>query len=308
MTSKEAEYRQLLNSAVDRFVNDNLNELHKFEGKYVISINKLYQYCSERAEYYYINRANLHHHNIIPTDVLKQKGYLVGNMDDYELRINRISAFIEWCRYKEENNLKAHGKKMGKWLNKTYGSLFPTSSNVSSSLTHIGGVKNLEFLFFTKGLLPQDVIPKDPNLGRSEVKDIIDSKTAELKKPKKPSNIAECPNDNGAGYVYLIKLNNGLYKFSESHNQYPARVNAQWPESDSSFGHLIAFVNDAKAAEKALHKYLHSMEYRQPKHKYKDRFWIESDELAVKLFKTGLNSVWPEHQLVVSNCKVKLTV
>lgn len=309
MTPTEAKYRRLLNSAIDRFVNDYSNELHQVEGKYVISINKLYEYCSEVADFYDISRGNLHYNNIIPSEVLEQKGYLNGDMGDYERRINRILAFIEWCKYKEENNLKAHGKEMGRWLNEFYGELFPKKSSASSALNHIGGVNSLELIFFTKGLSPYDVIPKDPCLGRSAIKKIIDKKSKELHKPQRPQSGTTCSDGSGKeGYVYLIKLNSGLYKFSQSSEKYPSRLNAQLPESDLSFGHMIALVDDAEAAESALHKYLRSMEYRQPKQKYKDRFWIESDELAVKLFKAGLNRVWSEHQLIVDKCKVKSVV
>ncbi|KJY88079.1 hypothetical protein TW84_15355 [Vibrio neptunius] len=309
MTPTEVKYRKLFDSAINRYVNDNLNALHVFEGKHVILLNDLYKYCSERADYYSINRHNLHQNNIIPTEVLMQKGHLVGDMGDYELRLKRVNAFIEWCQHKEKNNLKAHGKAMGKWLAMHYGDLFSTSSNAASSLNHIGGVNNLEFLFFTKGLSPQALIPNDPKLSRNEIKKIIHAKVKELHKPKRPSSgTADSESNDTEGYVYLIKLNSGLYKFSQSSDKYPSRLNAQLPESDLSFGHMIALVKDAKAAELALHKYLRSMEYRQPKQKYKDRFWVESDEHAVKLFKAGLNREWPEHQLVVSNCKVKLTV
>ncbi len=308
MSQTAAKYRQLLDRSINRYINDNQSELHEVNGKKVIKIKKLYEYCSQRSEFYDINRANLHYHNIIPSDVISQKGHQVGDIADYELRLDRINAFIKWCEYKENKCFLSHGKKMQKWILIKYPNLFKTEGNVVSSLMHIGGVNDLEYLFFIKGLLPENVIPNQLDLNRYDIKRIIKNKAKILRKPSRPIDGASSEDEfkEKKEYVYLIKLNCGLYKFSESAEPYPNRIKAQYPESDDSFGHLVAFVDNSRAAEKELHKYLYSMEYRQPKQKYKDRFWLESDEISIKLFKMGLNSVWPQHELVVDKCPVKI--
>lgn len=285
----------LFKKAVKEFVSINQSNLKKDKGSFVVAISKIKEWMLTHDLYNNLNTAKLSTDGVVPTDVIRELGYIVERSSSNDsMHEKRINAFFEWCDYKSNNGIKYHGKAMLNWMLSNHGTLFGEAVTIKNGWERYGGVTKLEFMHDNKIKFRDLIPPHTPDITKDKIKSAVKEKYNNLK-PNSKSLQSMITKNN---HVYLIKLKNGLYKFSESSDRYPARIKQQKIEADHCFIPLVAFVQlKSKAVEKEIHQYLKAKDYRSPKSKFKDQFWLENDDVARQVFKSALQEKSIHHEL-----------
>ncbi len=296
-TNKET--LNLFQDAVRSYVNSHKTVLSQYQGMYGIELKNLFLWMQSQPAYRHLNKDKLLSDLIHPSETISRLNYTLisspGTQVDYSKLIN---AFISWCEYKELNNIKSHGQKRAIWLMDNYKVDVKSINTAKNSWSKLGGVVALEYLFYKREIDFDAMFSSLPNLNKNLIKEQVEDKYQKLQLPKQSIGI----NNGSIDYVYLIKLTNGLYKYSESARKFPSRIKSQDITIDKNFTPVAAYVEMLSSdAEKEIHKFLKKMKYQRPKYSFNDQFWIEDDSTARKLFEDALLDKNIAHKMINTN-------